>query len=101
MRCAEIITSRKHVASADVVGEQAAKQTRSPRPSVASLVPSSPVADVAERAGQSKERTSPCAPMGLVPMPGSQPEEALPAVGVVEQSVRTEEQTCVRTTRDL
>ena len=38
--------SKKRAASTNVVGEQAAKRTRSPRPSAASPVPLSPVADV-------------------------------------------------------
>ena len=55
---------RKRVASADTVGERAVKRTRSPHPLVASLVPSLPVADVAEQAGRSTEQTGTCASPG-------------------------------------
>ena len=47
-RRAEVPTSRKHAASADVIGERAVKRMRSPRPSAALPAPSSPMADVAE-----------------------------------------------------
>ena len=69
-RHAEVLASRKRAASVDAVGGRAAKRTRSPRPSVASPVPSLLVADVAERAGWSEERTGTRAPMGPVPTPG-------------------------------
>ena len=82
---------RKCATSVDVIGERAAKWMRSLRPSAVSPVLSSAVADVAERARRSEEWTSTCALMGPVPTPGSQPKEALPAVGVVEQSGRSEE----------
>ena len=59
------------------------------------------VADTAERAGRSKERTDARAATGPVLTPDLQPEEALPAVGVVEQSSRFEGQTGARMTRDL
>ena len=62
---------RKRAASADAVGEREAKRTRSPRPSVASPVPSSPMADAAERARQSEEQTGTHVLVGLVPTPGS------------------------------
>jgi len=83
-RRVEVPTSRKCAASVDAVGRHAAKRTRSPRPSVVSPVPSSPVADAAEQAGWPEERTGACAAMGPVLMPDSQLEEALPAVGAVE-----------------
>jgi len=69
-RRAEVLASRKRVASADVISEWAVKWMLSPRPLVALPVPSSPVADVAERAGWSEERTGTRAPMGPVPTPG-------------------------------
>ena len=45
---------RKCAASADTVGERAAKQTRSPHPPTASLVPSLPIVDVVEQGGRSE-----------------------------------------------
>ena len=56
-RRAAVPTSRKRAASADVAGERSVKRTRSPRPQAAWPVSSSSVADVAERAGWSEERT--------------------------------------------
>ena len=75
--------------------------TWSPRPLAVSPVPSSPTADVAERAGRSEERSGACAATGPVPTPNLQPDEAPPAVGAVEQSRRSEGQTGTRSTRDL
>ena len=46
-RRAEVPASRKRAVSADVVGEWAAKRTRSPCPSAVLLAPSLPVADTA------------------------------------------------------
>ena len=46
---------RKRAAREDIVGERAAKRTRSPRPSVASPVSSPPAMDVAEQAGWFEE----------------------------------------------
>jgi len=68
-RRAVVPASRKRVASADVIGEWAAKRTRSPRPLVASSVPSSSVVDVAERAGRSEEWSGARAATGPVPTP--------------------------------
>lgn len=52
---AVVSTLRKRAASADGVGGQAAKQRQSLCPLAVSSVPSSPVADVVEQAGRSKE----------------------------------------------
>ena len=100
-RRAEVPASRKCATSADVAGERAVKRTRSPRPLAAPPVSSLSVADVAERARRSEERTSAHAAMGPVLTLDLQPEEALPAVGVVEQSGWSEGQTGARSTRDL
>ena len=48
-------TPRKRVASANAIGERAAKRTWSPRPLAVSSVPSPPVADTAKQAGWSRE----------------------------------------------
>ncbi|XP_066354964.1 uncharacterized protein [Miscanthus floridulus] len=98
---AEVPASRKHAASADVVGGWAAKRTQSPCPSVVPPIPSSPMADAAEQDGRPEGRIGAPAVMGPVPTADSQPEEALLAVGAVEQSGRSEGQTSARTTRDL
>ncbi|XP_066317328.1 uncharacterized protein [Miscanthus floridulus] len=55
--CVEVPTSRKSVASVDAIGERAVKQMQSPRLLVVSLVPLSPVADMAEGARWFKEWT--------------------------------------------
>ena len=68
-RSAAVPVSRKRAASAYVVGERAVKRIWSLRPSAVSPVPSSPVVDVAERAGRSEEQTGACAAAGPVPMP--------------------------------
>lgn len=91
---------RKRAASADAVGERAAKRTRSPRPLVASSVPSPPVADAAEQVRRSEERTGTCASPGPVTTRDSQPREAPPAADAVEQAGRSEEQTGARASRD-
>ena len=66
-RRAVAIAPRKHVASADAVGERVAKQMRSPRPLATSSVPSSPMGDMAEQVGWSEERTSTRVLPGPVP----------------------------------
>ena len=66
-KCEVVPVSRKHAASADAVGEREAKWTRSLRPLVASLIPSPPIADVAEQASWFEERTSTCASLGPMP----------------------------------
>ena len=78
---------RKHAASADTVGEQAAKWMRSPRP----LAAASPVGDAANQVGWSEERAGTCALSGPVPMRNSQPGEVPPTVDAVEQAGRFEE----------
>ena len=83
-RRAVVPMPRKHAASADVVGERRAKQPRSPQPLVASPILSPPTADMAEQAGQSKERTGTSASPRAVPACDSQPEDALPAALVRE-----------------
>ena len=55
-RCGDVPVTRKCVASVDATDEWEAKRTRSPRPSVASLVSSPPAAGVAEQAKRSEER---------------------------------------------
>ena len=90
-RHAVVPMPRKSAASADAVGEWEAKWTRSPCPSVASPVPSSPVVDAIERDGQPKEQTGTHVLVGSVPTPGSQLEEALPVVGAIEQFGQSEE----------
>ena len=67
-RRAVVPTPRKRATSVDAVDEWEAKRTRSPRPLVASSVPSSPVADSAEQAGRSEEWTGTCASPGPVSM---------------------------------
>ena len=69
----------KRAASVDAIGEREAKRTRSPRPLVASLVPSPPTADMAEQAGRSEEWSRTRASPGSVPVRHSQSEEAKPA----------------------
>ena len=83
-RRAPVPTSRKHAASADIVGERAAKRTRSPRPSIVSLVPSPPVVDVAEQGGRSEERTGTRSSTGSVTACDLQPGTALPAADAVK-----------------
>ena len=68
-RRAAVPASRKRAASANVVGEQEKKQTWSPRLSTVSSVPLSPMADAAEEARWSEERTGACAVTGPVPTP--------------------------------
>ena len=92
-RRAEVPTSRKRAASADVVGERAVKQMRSPCLSAVSPVLLSPVADAAEGARQFEEWTGARAATGPVPTPDLQPEEAPPVVGAVEKSGQSEGQT--------
>ena len=65
--CVVASAPRKHAVSADVIGERATKRTRSPRPLAASSVPSPPMADMAEQAGRSEERTGTFASPGLAP----------------------------------
>ena len=93
--------SRKRVASADVIGERAAKRTRSPCPLIASLVSSLPVVDVAEQGRRSEERTSTRSWPGSVTARDLPPGTALPAVDAVEQAGRSEEQTGACAPHDL
>ena len=80
-------SSRKHVASTDIIGERASKQTQSPRPLAASPASSPPIMDVAEQGGRSaKGRTNTCASLGPVPMHDSRWGEDLPAAGIVEHA---------------
>ena len=58
-------SSRKHIVGADIVGERASKQMRSPRPLTASLAPSPPIVDVAGQGGWSEERTGARVPREL------------------------------------
>ncbi|XP_066311501.1 eukaryotic translation initiation factor 3 subunit A-like [Miscanthus floridulus] len=81
-RRAMVPMPRKHTASADTVGEWEAKQTQSPRPSVASPVLSPPAANAAQQTGQSKERTGIHASPGSALACDSQPEDAPPAASV-------------------
>ncbi|XP_066375092.1 protein gar2-like [Miscanthus floridulus] len=87
---------RKRTASANAIGERAAKRTRSPCPLVASSVPSPLVADAAEQAGRSEEQTGTCASLGQVTTRDSQPGEAPPALDAVEQAEWSKEQTSAR-----
>ena len=66
-RHAVVPVLRKRAVSADAVGGQAAKRTRSLRPLGVSSVPSPPVGDAAEQVGQSKECTGTCASPGPAP----------------------------------
>jgi len=100
-RRAEVPASRKRVASTDVVGERVAKQTRSPRPSTASLVSSLPMVDVAEQGGRSEERTGTRSSLGSVTIRDLQPGTALPATDAVEQAGQSKEQTGARALCDL
>lgn len=89
--------SRKHAASADVIGERALKRMRSPCPLTASLALSPPIADVAKQGGWSAEEwTNTQASLRLVLMHDSQPGEDLPAAGVVEHARWSEERTRTR-----
>ena len=83
-RRAEVPAARKRAASADAVGERAVKWTQSLHLSAVSPIPLSPVADAAEGAGRSEERTGARAATLLVPMSDLQPEEGPPTVGAVE-----------------
>ena len=66
-RCDDVPMSRKCAVSADAIAEWDAKRTWSPHPSVASLVSSPPIVDMAERARQSEERACTHASLGPVP----------------------------------
>ena len=83
-RRAAVPALRKRAASADVVSERAAKQTRSPHPPTASLVPSLPIVDVAEQGGRSEEWTGTRLSPGSVTARDLQPGMALLAVAAVE-----------------
>ena len=99
-RRAEVPMPMKHAASADAIGEREAKWTWSPRPLVASTVPSPPATDVADQAGRSEERTSTRASMGPVLERDLQPEDAPPTIDAVEQARRFEERTGTRASRN-
>ena len=81
-RHAVVPLPRKRAASADAVGEREAKRTRSPRPSVVSLVSSPPTADAAEQARWSEELASTRVSPGPAPVRDSQREDAPPAAPV-------------------
>ena len=100
-RRAAVPASRKRAVSVDVVGERAAKRTRSPRPPTASLVLSLPVVDMAEQGGRSEERTGTRSSPGSVTTRDLQLGTALPTVDVVEEASQSEEQTGARAPRDL
>jgi hypothetical protein len=66
-RRAVVPMPRKHVTSVDTIDGWEAKRTWSPCPSVASLVLSSPIVDVAEQVRWSKEQACTRASLGPVP----------------------------------
>ena len=83
-KCAVVPVLRKSAASVDAIGEREAKWTRSPCPSMVSPVFSPPVADAAEQARRSKERTGTHASPRPLPVCDSQSEDAPPVAPVGE-----------------
>ena len=81
-RHTEVLMLRKHATSADTIGEQEPKWTRSPRPSVASPVSTPPVAGAAEQARRSEERACTRTSSGPVIVHDSQQTDAPPNASV-------------------